>query len=107
MSINSEVLVIGPKRLLLTLGVADYPDDWYDDVSPDAIIIGTAFNAETSEQSCQVANVCGVGLDNLGKHRVLAPEDAYPDDEELHELYVKLVQLTAQRKTQVWFRPNC
>lgn len=111
MGMDAEVIVIGPCDLLHSCCALDYNDGCYEDVPVGALVLGTVAGADTTNQSEELAAICGVDPWDLGNHQVRRPVG--PDDppyfiggEFASVIYAKLCQLLAGDRVQIWYRPN-
>ena len=115
MGLRAHVLVIGPFGILREWGVQDYPERCYISVPDDALVLGTVTVANTTLQSKLLAKICGVGVWDLGNHRVLSPRrpEIYERDEQIgpdtalqvYNVLQGLLSLKDER-IQLWYRPN-
>ncbi len=111
MGMDADVIVIGPFSILTKLDVLEYPIYFYDDVQLDDLVLGWAAGANATNESYELAKICGVGAWDLGNHRVKTPvkpiggHDDIGEDTEM-EIYELLIELLKYDNVQIWYRPN-
>ena len=109
MGMEADIIVIGPKKLLLEVGVQDYCEQWYKVVPDDVLILGTLGPACTSDQSRRLAKLVGVDPWALGDHRIRNVKDAASGEiigtEDETDIRRKVWSLLCGG-AQLWFRPN-
>ena len=110
MGMEAEVIVIGPFDILTGLNVQDYPIRYYEGVQLDDLILGTVARAYTTDQSRELAKICGVKPWDLGNHQVktvVKPmSDNYIGCRTEMEIYELLFNLLKYDDVQIWYRPN-
>lgn len=112
MGMNAEVMVLGPIEILKFYGVLDYPDGFYKDMDPNALVWGTIAIAHTNDTSRMLADVCGVRPWDLANHFVTNPQLVHEDEvitdegETGKEIYEVLKGLLEHRSVSIYFRPN-
>ncbi len=113
MGLDANVIVIGPLNVLAKYDVLDYPIGYYEDVPFDNLVIGTITCAYTSDQSRELAEICGVNPWDLGNHQVKNPvkpsalscEDYIGRDSQV-DIYDTIIKLLDYKNVQIWYRPN-
>ncbi len=111
MGMDADVIVIGPFSVLVKLDVLEYPMYFYGGVQFADLVLGFVAGANTTDESHELAKICGVEAWDLGNHQVknpVEPIDSYDcigEDREI-KIYELLVELLKYDNIQLWYRPN-
>ena len=115
MGMDADLLAIGPVKVLKRWDALSYPDDFYDDVPEETVVIGIAAVAWTTDMSRNLAKLCGVEPWDLGNHLIKqVPSRSLEMDYWMDELIgtecawdvLERIKGLLIDGAELWYRPN-
>jgi len=112
MGMDAEIIVIGPLEVLDKVDCLEYGRQNYDWDTPKDKIICRLAGADTTSQSTDLAQLCGLGPWDLNHHQIKRLE-YFTDFEELDPIGGKdpiaifeNIKYLLEHGCDIWFMPN-